>query len=256
MPNPILPTAVSKLLLAKGLHSILKRSLQWERTSAYVTYPLSSLCCVAREKGASRQNKNHWCLLMRAKWKDAMGTFDRPRAHIIRCLLRYRNLPSAKTQDYMESKDVNFSLRIKGQCESSLHLIRLARKLTNNFLKPMYLIKDRINKSLHNQVMFSKCLSTLQALKWAIQVDYVLISKLHWVPRNIALPFPAKIHSATRPFQKHKLPSLSHLILLQYYEPALNIFFKWRVTAEYFNVKKNTVQTFETCISLTKSLTQ
>lgn len=65
----------------------------------------------------------------------------------------------------------------------------------------------------------------------------------------MALPFPAKIHSVSRSFQEYMFPSLSHVILLQYCEPTVNIFFKWRITAEYFHGKKNTAQTFEKYIS-------
>lgn len=74
-----------------------------------------------RGKEAVRQDENHGSLVVRGRWEDSERALNRPRACLIRSLLRYGNLPRAKDQDHLESEDVDFNLRIKGRWEFSLH---------------------------------------------------------------------------------------------------------------------------------------
>lgn len=118
---PVLPAVISKQLVAKGLLSTLKRRLWTSEGEGMSHTPPLLPALSSKREGSSRAGQEAQESPGEGQVGDAARAFNGPKACLLRSLLRYWNLPSAKAQDHLESKDVDFNLKIKGQWESSLH---------------------------------------------------------------------------------------------------------------------------------------
>lgn len=123
--------------VTKGLLSSLKRNLCTNQVEGMSLIPLSLPALCSKREGSSLAGQEPWESPGEGMVgsENAKKTFSRPRVRPIRSLLRYWYLVSAKTQNHQKSKDAYFSLIIKEQQESYLHLIRLEKKAHKLFLE-------------------------------------------------------------------------------------------------------------------------